>query len=1086
VPPDPPLTRDALPRVGALATVRNRRGVIATVDAAPTDEGEIHLVGMEYLDADGPLADLLVWEREPAYGRTVIEPTALPRVDGTRPMAPAAFDALLRATRWGALRPFVDPDGSGPLERLPVASPFHGAIQVEDYQLVPLLKALEMPRVTLLLADDVGIGKTVEAGLILAELIQRRRIRRVLVLCPASLRRQWQLELGDKFALGFEIVDRESTFRMRRQLGMDASPWRAHAHVIVSFDFLKQPDVLDDFLNHSRSDDTASLPWDLLIVDEVHNLAPALFGEDSDASRTLQEIAPLFEHRLFLSATPHNGHTPCFTGLLECLDPVRFAREREFTDRARARAGEIVIRRLKREINARRTERGEAEPFCARTIEPVRIALGPGERALGEAFGRFRERLRGRIAGASRGRQTAGRFAVEVLKKRLLSCPVAFADSWRRYRLGLETEQAASDDEVRVAGRAAREELADDAEIESRLGHAAAVVGAWLKPWADTLADEMLALDAAIAGLGLAADDPARVVPGEDSRFEALCALIEARLRAGGRFRDDERLVIFTEFKTTLDYLAARLTTRYAEPGRIRVLYGGMEGEGERAARDRAIAAFNDPADPVRVLVSTDAASEGLNLQESARLLLHYDVPWNPSRLEQRNGRLDRHGQARDVTVFHFVTDDDADLDFLAYVLNKVNHVREDLGSTGEVFDRALERRLLEGAEAADLKLEVDRAVDQVRGRADCAADDRDGGRPELERLHALAAEVDLDADSLRETLDLALGLGSPGLEGPDARGFFRLRGRLAPQWQALVDDTLRRPDSSGGLGDLRALAFDPQLFVREDSGRPVFRPAPDAVLLHLGHPLFHQALAWYARARFPGTEHEASRWTVRRSPVPEGDDALLFVTFEEMAVNDLRETFHHWVRTVRFAVRDSALGPVLPHAPARELRVSAPASRRADLDQAQRLWADVQPELRRWLATEATALTTRIREALKTEGLAQRERERERFKHRRDELAKLARETTRDRLVRELEETRALARQGHLFDPDRRLELEREAEEIEQELARRTAHLERLQKRLAEESERVLERLLPRRFTLRGEVRLFPVAVEIRLPESE
>ena len=152
------------------------------------------------------------------------------------------FDALLRAARWTALSPYLDPaGGKGPPPREPVASPFHGGVCVESYQLVPLLKALRMPRVNLLIADDVGLGKTVEAGLILTELLLRRRIQRVLVLTPASLRRQWQEELWDKFSLRFEVVDRQATERLRRRLGMDANPWRSFSRIVASYHYLRQP-----------------------------------------------------------------------------------------------------------------------------------------------------------------------------------------------------------------------------------------------------------------------------------------------------------------------------------------------------------------------------------------------------------------------------------------------------------------------------------------------------------------------------------------------------------------------------------------------------------------------------------------------------------------------------------------------------------------------------------------------------------------------------------------------------------------------------------------------------------------------------
>ena len=203
------------PRVGMLATVRNRRGIVASVDPFDGDAGRIHLVHIEYNDHGTPTDERLLWELEP--GASLEEPNALPNVAAADAMPAEDFDALLRAARWTALSPYLDPDGDGPLSRQPVASPFHGGVCVEDYQLVPLLKALRMPRVSLLLADDVGLGKTIEAGLILQELLLRRRIQRVLILTPASLRLQWRDELREKFSLSFDVVDRRETDLLRRR-----------------------------------------------------------------------------------------------------------------------------------------------------------------------------------------------------------------------------------------------------------------------------------------------------------------------------------------------------------------------------------------------------------------------------------------------------------------------------------------------------------------------------------------------------------------------------------------------------------------------------------------------------------------------------------------------------------------------------------------------------------------------------------------------------------------------------------------------------------------------------------------------------
>jgi hypothetical protein len=246
--------------------------VIAGAEPFDGDAGRLHLVHLEYKDDELPQEEQLIWELEGATAR-VLAPTALPDPSRSAPMPADDFDALLRAARWTAAMPFLDPDGSGPLDRLPIRSPFHGAVQVEDYQLVPLLKALRMPRVNLPLADDVGLGKTVEAGLILSELLIRRRVQRVLILTPASLRLQWRDETWDKFSLRFSLVDREETATLCRKLGMDASPWRSFSRIVAWCHHLRQADVLEQFMAASRPQDgSPHLPWDLLIVDECHNV----------------------------------------------------------------------------------------------------------------------------------------------------------------------------------------------------------------------------------------------------------------------------------------------------------------------------------------------------------------------------------------------------------------------------------------------------------------------------------------------------------------------------------------------------------------------------------------------------------------------------------------------------------------------------------------------------------------------------------------------------------------------------------------------------------------------------------------------
>lgn len=1065
------------------ATVRNRRGVISAVEPFDGDSGRLNLVHIEYKDDQLPYEEKLLWELEPH--RTVLNPTALPEVAGSDPMSGDDFDALLRAARWTAMSPFLDPDGDGPVERLPVASPFHGAIQVEDFQLVPLLKALRMPRVNLLIADDVGIGKTIEAGLILKELLLRRRIQRVLILTPASLRLQWRDELWEKFSLTFDLVDRGETDRLRRRLGMDANPWRAFSRTIASYHYLRQPDVLDQFLAACHTPTgSPHLPWDLLIVDECHNLMPSAFGDDSDLCRMLRLLTPQFEHRLFLSATPHNGHTRCFTGLLEILDPVRFSQTDELKPAEKARIQQVVLRRLKREIN----ERTDPPKFCTRMPPKASLLqMSPAEEALSDAFDAFRKKVRALIVSGERRRRRSGSFAVEILGKRLLSCPTAFAESWRRAKAGLAEEEAASDAHVAAAERSVRQDTGDDREARKREETAAGVAGAWLKAVADELEDEIAEIDHAVEALGFdtEGDEITDQDPASDARFNTFIQLIEDLLRTNNSWRDDERLVIFTEYKTTLDYLLRRLRERYDDE-RVLSLFGGMD-EGERDLIKRA---FNDPANPVRVLVATDAAAEGLNLQRTARYLLHYDCPWNPSKLEQRNGRLDRHGQARDVTVHHFVSERDHDLAFLAHVIKKADEIREDLGSANELFDEAAHRRLVDGEALEIVQRDLDTRVQAARGRAAIEADDTVSteslGAASTRDLEATAAEVDLDPIALRDTLEAAMALrvGRPQLDCSGLEKTCKVLNPGLAGWSEVIDDSLRVQTGAGTRGPVVRLAFSPEPFIEDVGGRTVFLPRSDALLVHLSHPVMQKALSSLTRLRFPGTGDSVSRWTVRLNGVPPGFDAVVLISVEELAVNDLRETFHHWVRTIAFPVRNGGVGPPLRHRPARDLRAAVSTHDSGAIQQARDVVDEIEPVLKGLVGNYAKALTATLANQLELDGAQARKTEDERYRSRQGEVSSLIAENTLAKLEREIEGLKLERQKGNLFDDQGHLDrIDRSIEEKEEEITRRRRHYEEVREQLERERERTLNHLLPKRHAMSGAAQVFPICVEVRLP---
>lgn len=1085
------------PREGMMAVVRNRRAMIMSVQPFDADEsGRFHLVEVEYADGTGVETDELLWEVEP--GTDVLEPAALPRVADTAPMDPREFDAMVRASRWSALTPslpFSGLDGDRP----PLASPLYGGIYPEAYQLVPVLRALEMPRVALMLADAVGLGKTIQAGMVLRELMLRRRIRRVLVLCPAALRTQWREEMQEKFALPFEVVDRPQALKLQREIGVDANPWRTHERIIASYHYLKQPDVLEQFRSSAEPGEDGRLRWDLLIVDEAHNLSPASFGSDSELSKMLQRITPWFEHRVFLTATPHNGHTRSFSGLLEALDPVRFTRKSELDDEDRRRVGEAVIRRLKSEINTCYTALGEPARFSDRLVEALpALRFGSHERALNLALRDFRRALKTALRRADHQERTAANFATEVLQKRLLSGPWAFGQSWLALCEGLEAPN-----EHATAGAVARvrevslgdSDTDNDAERESRQRHANRTVGAWLRQWRAAVSDEIAEVTRHVAAIGVG-----RVAPGLDSgahagevaslaarvttdaRLRALETLIDERLRTAGAWRGDERLVIFTEYLASLDYLKARLRARYGEGDWLLSLFGGMN-DSERDAIKRA---FNDRSGSARVLIATEAAGEGLNLQRAARYLLHWDIPWNPARMEQRNGRLDRHGQERDVFIFHFDSTDDASMRFLGKVLRKRSQTREDRVITDEIFADAILAHFEEAEDAEASEERLERVIGHAHAVHADVTDDLPTGSPlpgaeDLAHLEDLKAELDLSPESLRETLETALAIEAsrPRLQG-DGAGRERLVHPVPAIWQDLVDHTLR---AGGPTGSMLALVFDPSHYVRPHdgtpTGRPVYTPEPDSRLLHLGDALYHRVMSTFARYRFPGGPSAATRWTARVGEIPDGADALVLLTLEELAVNELREPCHHWVRTLALPVRGDSLGDPLPHRPARAW--DAPP-KLADGDMARDIWDEVEGDVKSRVRALQAELTASLSARLKASGKAVRELETKRFNQRRNELARAIGDNQLAKLAKESEKLRQKSLQLALFSEIDQ-ELQKRLADLDAELALRKGHYEQVQTRLAAEAKRTLELVLPRRYALRGEARVYPIAVEIRLP---
>ena len=448
--------------------------------------------------------------------------------------------------------------------------------------------------------------------------------------------------------------------------------------------------------------------------------------------------------------------------------------------------------------------------------------------------------------------------------------------------------------------------------------------------------------------------------------------------------------------------------------------------------------------------------------------------------MEQRNGRLDRHGQERDVEIYHFDSTDDASMRFLGKVLKKRSQTREDRVVTDDIFARALLQHFEfdEDPEAAERRLE-DAIANAKALNANLVDDLPDAaalpGQGDHERLATLRHQLDLSPESLRETLETALAVEAsrPRLQA-DGVGRDRLVFPVPRQWQDLVDQTLR----DGGItGPMCALVFDPAHFVVQRSGRPVYLPEPDARLLHLGHALYHRVMSTFARYRFPGGPVAATRWAVRQLPLPAGVEARIFLTLEELAVNQLREPCHHWVRTVAFDVRAGELGPAQAIEPA-DLASPPLLPDSPTIGLARSAWDEVDRDVKRWVEQSQRELTAGLAGRLQVASKLVAEREKQRFAQRQKELEKAISDNQIAKLEREIavmEQQRQQYLFAELTDEERRRLSDKQAE-----LALRRHHYDAVVERLLVEKMRTLEQILPKRYRLRGEARVYPIAVEI------
>jgi len=830
------------PEQGQLVSVRLRQFLVTDVARSALPSGVLrpglgdgqHLVTLTSVEDDALGEELqVIWELEP--GAKTIEKVALPEPTGLDD--PERLDAFLDAVRWGA---------ASTADMRNIQSPFRSGIDVEDYQLDPVVRAIQMPRVNLLIADDVGLGKTVEAGMTVLELVLRHRARRVLVVTPASLQVQWRDQMRDKFGLDFRIVDSTLMKELRRSRGIHVNPWSHFPRLITSIDFLKRERPLRLLREALPQEGESIYPrrFDVLILDEAHNCAPSGRGKyatDSQRTEAVRLLAPHFEHRLFLTATPHNGYPESFTALLELLDNQRFARG---TPLDKNQLNAVMVRRLKSEL----PPKWDGSPrFPKRTLEPLEVAYSDEEKAIHAALQAY---TKTRVARASdQAERFATEFVLKTLKKRLLSCAKAFEITLAQHEKSLCEARKPRGVARPTAGVLQRqidrvdEEYSDDDEAEEA-GHDA--VDAASRLFSEPTGEEL-------ALLKQMKEWATRASARSDSKVQELVRWLHEIIRPGGRW-SNERVILFTEYRATQNWLQTILASEgFTGHDRLMTMYGGMDSKD----RERVKAAFQTAPEKsdVRILLATDAASEGIDLQNHCHRLVHYEIPWNPNRMEQRNGRVDRHGQkAEEVLVYHFVGkgfrererrmvelpvgDMEADLEFLMRAVRKVEAIREDLGKVGPVIAEQVEEAML----GRRSRLDTRRAEGEVEPVRKLLKFERDLARQIkglVDQLHETQKQLRLSPENVQKVVEVALELaGQPPLIPAQVPG-------IRPDPRRAKCPVFRLPALTGSWGqcteglvhphtlDMRPIVFDHALAQGRD----------DVVLVHLNHKLVQMGL---------------------------------------------------------------------------------------------------------------------------------------------------------------------------------------------------------------------------------------------------
>jgi superfamily II DNA or RNA helicase len=572
-----------------------------------------------------------------------IETITVQRFEEISSELPGNFSAqklLLRAYQFDLIH------GSAPFLSL-----HRSSVVPYNYQMVPLVLALEKPECRMLIGDDVGLGKTIEAGLIISELIQRGKIKRVLILTPANLKEQWKEALDYFFHIKATIIDSFTRKEFEKELPAGANPWQYFQCIIASLDYAKSPDIKQQISEQN---------WDLILVDEIHLCAcphsNANASKQQKRYELVKDLSRKINNVLLLTATPHNGYTDSFASILEMVNPeiVIHHKNGEISfDKSKARFN--VIQRNRHKLEEWYKKQEKKSPFPKRDQKEVIITPKPFGKhiQLLEAVERYGDFILANSKKDSSGKiRNIANFVAIHLQKRAISSPYAVLRS-------LENRIAVIDNSV-----------------EDRNGTDESTLGNYVHDLffdEERFSEEQASLKLDFEALSKDEINEIKniihyaksLTPREDEKLQELKNVIIPELLS-----KDSKVIIFTRYKDTMDYLEKNCKSKEYDTFT-------MHGDMSLNSRTETFGKFD--RSKKAILVATDVISEGLNLQRLSSNIVHYELPWNPNRLEQRNGRVDRIGQKREVVYIRtLVIDKSLDKEILDLLLEKQRTIKID------------------------------------------------------------------------------------------------------------------------------------------------------------------------------------------------------------------------------------------------------------------------------------------------------------------------------------------------------------------------------------------------------------------------